>query len=475
MSNLSVSDNSTLAQHEIEDIWHNINRSSSDRITYWISIASFIFAIFGSISNLMSVIILRRLSAQLSTFVYLTGLSLSDMITCISIVMTYMIEFIVGTRRNTSITIFLRYVEIIFGGLAAGSRALSLWISTAVTMDRWVLICYPMYGKTFCTLNRAKFISRTLFIIAFLYSIPLFFEYEIVQMPHVYQTIDFDNESFSLFDENIQSKSILVAKGYSDLAKRRIYRWAYMFFNAVFVYILSTLTIVFFNLQLIRALHRVKSRTKLLKKHHKNGKHHNRHQRSFQAKYSVTIIVIVLVLTLLICRSPTIVIWILWSFELTIKAFFDSSSSALVRRFHNIANLIAIINAATNFLPFYVFGQLFRTECLNIYCCRKVTNEQILPPTRQKSDENFQCTINNEKIKKHDKIQQRKLIQNDNLQNTFPLSSETTSSPMHSASVNSSTHVIRLCDSPFHFPNYGQHIPKISSVTTSLVKETTDL
>ncbi|CAF3480914.1 unnamed protein product [Rotaria sp. Silwood2] len=212
MNNLSLSDDLTLAQHEIDDLWHNINSSPSDHVFYWISIASFTFAILGSISNLMSFAVLNHLSSHLSTFAYLTGLSLSDMITCISIIMTHLFDFIVQTRRR----------------LAAGSRVLSLWISTAVTMDRWMLICYPIYGKKFCTLKRAKIIVRTLFIIACIYSIPLFFEYEIIPMSSVLQMIHIDNQSSSssslLIDEEFLRNSMLVTKGYSDLAKRRLYR-----------------------------------------------------------------------------------------------------------------------------------------------------------------------------------------------------------------------------------------------------------
>jgi len=98
--------------------------------------------------------------------------------------------------------------------------------------------------------------------------------------------------------------------------------------------------------------------------------------------------VIAMVLTLLLCRSPTIILWVLWSFALTIKIFFDSSSSSFVRRFHHLANLIAILNAATNFLPFCVFGQIFRAECLTIYCCRKATQQ-----IRRNHDENPQQVI----------------------------------------------------------------------------------
>ena len=428
MNNSSISDDLSLDPGELDNIWQNINRSPSDPVSYWISIASFIFAVLGVFSNLFSGIVLYRLSTQMSTFVYLTALSLSDMITCISIILTHILEFILQIRFQTSVILILRYVEIIFGALAPGSRVLSLWISTAVTMDRWILICYPVYGKTFCTLKRAKKLSRILFFIAFIYSIPLFFEYEIIQMPSYHQMIQFDNETLS--NEHFPKTSLLITKGYSDLAKRRFYRWSYMFFNTIFVYMIPTTIILIFNIQLIRALRRVKSRVKRLKE--KNSLH--------RSKYSVTLMVITMVLTLLICRSPTTVLWILWSFELTIKIFFDSSTSSNIRRFHSIANLIAIINASTNFLPFCVFGQLFRAECLNIYCCQK--------PNRRKFDEETPTTI---------KTTQSLAIKNEKFKNM----SETTSSPNHSSMI-----VLN---------QQQQQSSKILSASTPLLKETINL
>ena len=190
MSNISLVDSDlTFAENELDDMWNNINRSPSDPVSYWISMATFLFASLGFLSNLLSGIVLIRLSTQMSTFVYLTALSLSDMITCISIILTSVVEFIIHRRLSTRTVICFRYIEILFGALAAGSRVLSLWISTAVTMDRWILICYPIYGKTFCTLKRAKRISSILFLIAFIYSVPLFFEYEIIKVPGLHQMI----------------------------------------------------------------------------------------------------------------------------------------------------------------------------------------------------------------------------------------------------------------------------------------------
>ncbi|CAF1445388.1 unnamed protein product [Adineta steineri] len=483
MSNSSSSNDLTWAQNEIDDLWNSINSSRSDPFSFWVLFASFIFALLGSLSNLMSVIVLLKLSTHLSTFVYLTSLSISDMITCITIMIAHILEYLLQTRRSTSIAIFLRQIEILCGALAAGSRVLSFWISTAVTMDRWLLICYPLYGKTFCTLNRARIVSRTLFIIAFIYSVPLFFEYEIVRIPSVYQMIHIDNESITLMDDKLTKHSMFITKGYTDLAKRRLYRWSYMFFNALFVYTLPVLTIVFFNFQLIRALHRLKSRAKRLRQKHstkyseKTSQHRHHHRRLFhRSKYSVTVMVIAMVLTLLLCRSPTIVLWVLWSFELTIKIFFDSSSNSLVvRRFHNLANLIAIINAATNFIPFCVFGQLFRDECLTIYCCRKPTSEQLARQAKQKYQERYLHLKRNSRTRLVNHEIQTTQSTKDYLRTVPSFNSDSTTGVTPSSNdQNMITNILRLSDPPVSLDGNLQQV-RLSLNTTIQFNETSAL
>lgn len=419
MNNSSSVEDYPFELEEIDNLWRNINRSPSDPVAHFIWITSFTLACLGSLSNLLSVVVLLRLSSQMSTFVYLTALSLSDMITCLSIVVTHSVEYFVQSCRNNSLNLFLRYVEIVFGGVAAGSRVLSLWISTAVTMDRWILICYPIYGKQICTLKRARIFSRTLFLVAFLYSVPLFFEYEIIPMPNVFLGLENDNNTKANLDRN----TVLFNKGYSDLAKRRLYRWAYMFFNGIFVYTLPTLMIVFFNLQLIQALRRLKKKAKHLREKSTNSRPKGS-RRNQQSKYSITVMVIITVLTLLICRSPTIVLWVLWSFELTIKIFFDATTSSMVRRFHSIANLIAIFNAATNFLPFCVFGQLFRAECLTIYCCRPANNDFSSQSSRRKLEETETSQNKSQRFRTNGKIQESILLVNEQCRNLLPINSD---------------------------------------------------
>ncbi|UJR38426.1 hypothetical protein I4U23_031094 [Adineta vaga] len=479
MSNLTLSDDFILAQDEIDYLWQIINKSPSDPLYSWISYATFIFAVLGSLSNLMSVMVLLKLSSHLATFVYLTSLSLSDMITCLSIMIAQLLEFLLQTRRSTAIAIAFRQIEILCGALGAGGRVLSFWISTAVTMDRWLLICYPVYGRTFCTLNRARNVARTLFILAFIYTVPLFFEYEIVQVPSVYQMMNRDNQSLTSMNEKSTKNSMLITKGYSDLARRRLFRWSYMFFNVIFVYTLPSLTIVSFNIQLIRALHRLKSRSKRLRQkiYFKSSDHHNR-RHFHHSKYSVTLMVIIMVLTLLLCRSPTVVLWVLWSFELTIKIFFDSTSSSGFRRFHHIANLIAIVNAATNFIPFCVFGQLFRAECLTLYCCRKPTSEQLARQAKRKYEEKYQHLKRNSRTKLVTHDPQTTQSGRDYLRTIPSLNSESTSgrTPPSSNDQNFSTNILRLSDPPVNSNgNNQQSQPRLSINTTPLFNETIGL
>lgn len=208
---------------------------------------------------------------------------------------------------------------------------------------------------------------------------------------------------------------------------------------------------------MIRALHRLKSRRKRLRQTDTHSKRlHRRHHHP--SKYSVTIMVIAMVLTLLLCRSPTIVLWILWSFELTIKIFFHSSFSLVVRRFHSIANLIAIINAATNFIPFCVFGQLFRAQCLSIYCCQKLTSEQLAKQARQNHRENLSSMPDRSRISTfltHSPsiYQQRVQIHQTTHLHTVPsFCSDSltgfTPTPNQSSGDCQSTHILRLSDPP---------------------------
>lgn len=481
MSNSTIAEDITWAQHEIDAMWHSINKSPSDPLYHWISYATFIFATLGVLSNLMSVIVLRKLSAHLATFIYLTGLSLSDMITCLMIMIVQLLELLLSTRRSTKVATVLRRTEIICGALAAGGRVLSFWISTAVTMDRWLLICHPIYGKSFCTLHRARVVSRVLFTVALLYSVPLFYEYEVVEVPNVYPLLHFGNDSLPIVDDKFTKSSLHVTKGYSDVARRRLYRWAYMFFNAIFVYTLPTLTIVFFNLQLIRALHRLKSRSKRLRQQsftkytdsNNNSRHSRRHFH--RSKYSVTIMVIAMVLTLLLCRSPTVVLWVLWSFELTIKTFFDSSSSSGVRRFHNIANLIAIVNAATNFIPFCVFGRLFRAECLTIYCCRKPTSEQLARQAKRRYEQKYQHLRRNSRSKLVQHEPPTTTNSGKDYLRTIPsLNSDSTSGRTPSSNDQAFTNVLRLSDPPAD-GNGTMHQMRLSLNNTPLMSETMGL
>ncbi|CAF4425270.1 unnamed protein product, partial [Adineta steineri] len=107
----------------------------------------------------------------------------------------------------------------------------------------------------------------------------------------------------------------------------------------------------------------------------------------------------------------------------------------------------AINNAATDFIPFCVFGQLFRDECLTIYCCRKPTSEQLAREAKQKYQERYLQLKRNSKTRLVNHEQQTVQLTKDYLRTIPSFSSDSTTgmTPL-SNDQNFSTNILRLLD-----------------------------
>ena len=69
---------------------------------------------------------------------------------------------------------------------------------------------------------------------------------------------------------------------------------------------------------------------------------------------------------LLVFRSPATAIYIMWIIRA--KMFINEKPPYRLRKFHSISNLCAIINAATTFIIFVIYGTKFRSEFTRVYC-----------------------------------------------------------------------------------------------------------
>jgi hypothetical protein len=142
--------------------------------------------IIGIVGNFLSILVLTRKSmSRLSTYHYLLGLAICDIISLSSaslILMQYSIPSSLRSNPtfNNNYKILLIYVLPIVGA----TQALSVWLTLAFTVDRYLYVCKPYKGLKHCTRRRSTIIISCLYLLAAVYSIPQFFErnYDIINI-----------------------------------------------------------------------------------------------------------------------------------------------------------------------------------------------------------------------------------------------------------------------------------------------------
>ena len=72
-------------------------------------------------------------------------------------------------------------------------------------------------------------------------------------------------------------------------------------------------------------------------------------------------------INLIVFRSPSAFVSIMWM--ISAKIFIKDTHPFRWRKFHSIANLCALFNAATTFILFIIYGTKFRSEFMRVYCC----------------------------------------------------------------------------------------------------------
>jgi hypothetical protein len=122
-------------------------------------------------------------------------------------------------------------------------QTLSVWITLAFTVDRYLFICHPYYGRQFCTRPRAFIVLGCLFLLAAIYSIPQYLE-------RTYIIVDILNTKQAF-------------QSYTALGKNKYFIYIYhLFIYCTFVFFIPISLIIILNAFLVNDI--IKSN----KRHH---------------------------------------------------------------------------------------------------------------------------------------------------------------------------------------------------------------
>ncbi|XP_064644056.1 FMRFamide receptor-like [Lineus longissimus] len=294
-----------------------------------------ILCTFGITGNILSLIVLSHKKMSSSTNVFLSALSVSDLIKLVNDVMYFIVvvieryDTVTGQRAMALLYPSAHYILNM-------SVCVTAWLTVSVSVERYISVCHPTRAKTMCTIQRARIVSVCVFIGMSILALPSGLRYE---------------NRWSISNETNQS---IVSIELSVFGQHQLFKTAYTWIQNLLRSIIPLFVLVILNSCIIYALwqSRIKGKT-------------------MSSRNRISIMLIIVVFVFLICITPDAILSTFFKF-----GYYDANN--LVRGIREISDLLLQINSAVNFVLYCTFSTIFRGIFIEIFlkCFTKKLNEQ---------------------------------------------------------------------------------------------------
>lgn len=344
--NFKVGTNESSIEFDYASWWQNMStlqgagpdKYKRDMLTYYVmGIGGMTVCAFGLLGNILSIFVLTRRTMRSSTYSYLCALSVCD-----SLVLFFTAILLVNDlKKPVKDTPKWPWDEGMFPYLfpyvhpmAFTFQVISIWLTLAFTVDRYIMICHPFKAEPYCTVSRARKVITALIIAGIWFNFPKYFEYETVETP------------LPLLNQT-QVNCDLTDFGKSAVFRELYHSWFYI----AFVCGVPFISLAVLNAVLMRAVHESR----------KKGREINVAERK---RNDTTIMLISVVVVFFICQMPALVSRGIWAFVEDSRDFKKMPLYIL----NEIGNFLIVLNSAINIVPYYFFGRRFRRQFWNLFC-----------------------------------------------------------------------------------------------------------
>ena len=303
----------------------------------------------GIIGNIVSYVILRRKSMRrISTYFYLAVLSLADiLVLCIGL-LTIWIDELMGFNPVDRSDWLCKITKAV--GYTVSD--FSVWCIIAVTVERYIVVRYPLRAGTLCNTKRAMVFILVVFVFLLAVNSHFFWTVNVYSMVISNRSNDSNSTSIHL--------TVCGSEKYPFLVNT-VWSWVdaflYSFLPFVVIIVLNSLIIsIVYTAQ--------KGRTQLQVGGARESRRHN----------SVTSIKLTF---MLLCVSFAFLITTLPMNITSIAAFFfgasknNLASMSKYKLAYSVTQLLMYTNHSMNFFLYCATGQKFRQELLRIFCRSK--------------------------------------------------------------------------------------------------------
>ncbi|CAF3995549.1 unnamed protein product [Rotaria sordida] len=283
-----------------------------------------VLSLFGIIGNIITILVLISPSMRTtSTNIYLTALSCSNILFLLIFIPSYSMRYLLGYRLYISNQPPFAF-EILLTRLPTSpvynTILLSIiYLTIAVSMDRLILIKFPLKAKQILTQRATLITILLIYIFSIVYCIPYWLEQRYI--PELKQC------------------------RLTDIGKK-IHKYTRIYIYIPVVYLIPFVTLTCINVTIIQNLIATKRRKK-----HLCGKINKKKQ----ADNHITLMLVTVIIVFVLCQLPLLILNAWYAIDPH-----GSYDSILFHSLNSIGILLIVCNTSTNFLLYCFFGQKFR-------------------------------------------------------------------------------------------------------------------
>lgn len=315
--------------------------------------------IFGSIANILNIVVLTRPEMHSPTNCILTGLAVADLLVMLICIPISFHAYIFKTPHIDTYTFTWAWIVFLLNNLAQVFHTVSIWLTVALAVWRCIAVAYPQKNRDWCGKKRTIVTIIAGYIICPVLCIPMYISYTIV--PEVMNISEEGNIVRNNYtDESYRNATLYFVK-LSKVGKENVTIWIY----SVVFKLIPCLLLTLLSTRLISALVETKKRREALVAASSGRKSSRNVEKERQTDRTTRMLLAVLLLFLL-TEFPQGILGLLS--VLLGDEFFRTCYLYL----GDVMDFLALLNSAINFMIYctmsrqfrYTFSKLFRPSWL---------------------------------------------------------------------------------------------------------------
>ena len=282
--------------------------------------------ICGLLGNIFTcVILLNRCMRKSITNIYIFALSCASSCVLLGFLLTY------GIRYTFHLETFYKKIFTPIYPMHITCLLIQIYLTAAVAVDRFILICLPFRIQNWRSPKRAIFIIVCICLFSIFYCLPFWFEYKLIKR---------------------HNATVITLSTFGSNRLFRLIMRKYLYF--IFVFLLPLTIISVCKILIIKNLYLAQKRKRSLGILMKSNRSSN----------SINFLLLSIVFIFLLTQLPYFVFNVLYSWRGTILM-----KNLLARQYLTINNLLSVINASSTFILYAVFDRKFREVGQYIIFC----------------------------------------------------------------------------------------------------------